>query len=466
MENNKSYFFCGIGGSGMLPLASILRGRGLAVSGSDRALDQGRTSAKFDWLRDQGIALFPQDGSGLTDNRQILVASAAVEDSVPDVMASRELGIGRLSRPELLAQLFNAAELPVGIAGTSGKSTVTGMVGWILHDCGRDPTIMNGAVMKNFVSEDSLFASARVGDGRAFVSEVDESDGSIALYDPDIAILNNISLDHKSLEELRALFGDFIGRAGRAVVNGDDPECTALADALSGAPAYRFGFADPAADLRGSALAESPFSVAFDITEAATNAVHRVELAVPGRHNAANALAALSAARLCGLELADAVASIGRFQGLRRRFDVVGTANGVTVIDDFGHNPDKIAATLRTLHAFPGRLLLFFQPHGYGPLRQMGAELIACFAENMSSEDVLTICNPVYFGGTVDRERGADFLVDGIADAGRNARHFPGREECGAYLVAEARPGDRLIIMGARDDTLSTFASGLLEQLD
>src|SRR5687768_12520087 len=131
MARTKSYFFCGIGGSGMLPLAAILRARGAEVAGSDRSLDQGRTGAKFDYLRGQGIALFPQDGSGVTRKEQVLVASAAVEESVPDVAAARRLGAERISRAQLLADLFNAADTGIAVGGTSGKSTVTGMIGWI-----------------------------------------------------------------------------------------------------------------------------------------------------------------------------------------------------------------------------------------------------------------------------------------------------------------------------------------------
>ncbi len=461
MTQSKSYFFCGIGGSGMLPLASILRGRGHRVSGSDRALDQGRTAAKFEWLEAQGIALFSQDGSGLVDSDQILVASAAVEDSVPDVMAAKRLGLERLTRPELLASLFNAAPLSIGVAGTSGKSTVTGMIGWILHDCGRDPTVMNGAVMKNFVSENALFASALVGEGEAFVSEVDESDGSIASYEPDIAVLNNVSLDHKSMAELRALFGGFLKRAGKAVVNADDAETMAL---VTGERCTSFGFGE-AADLRATDVVEAPLGISFTVTEGASGEEHRVRLSVPGRHNAANALAALAAARGAGVSLADAVAAIARFQGLKRRFDIVGTANDITVIDDFGHNPDKIAATLKTLHAFPGRLLLFFQPHGYGPLNKMGAELIACFADNMFEEDRLILCDPVYFGGTTDRSVGSGEIVEGVVSAGQQAEHIADRAACGDRLVELAEPGDRIVIMGARDDSLSVFAANVRSRL-
>ena len=219
MSQAKSYFFSGVGGSGMLPLALILRGKGVTVAGSDRSLDQGRLGAKFEYLKAQGIALFPQDGSGITSADQILVRSAAVEDTVGDVVAAKRVGAEDLKRPQLLAELFNAAPVRIGVAGTSGKSTTTGMIAWLLHRAGRDPTVMNGAVMKNFVTPDALFASALVGKGDAFVSEVDESDGSIARYEPTIAVVNNIALDHKSMDELRALFSGFVNRAEIAVLN-------------------------------------------------------------------------------------------------------------------------------------------------------------------------------------------------------------------------------------------------------
>ena len=459
MDETKSYFFCGIGGSGMLPLALIVQGRGDRVAGSDRTLDQGRLAAKFEFLRRRGIKLFPQDGSGLADADQILVTSAAVEETVPDVVRANALGTRRLTRPELLARLFNAAPIGIAVGGTSGKSTVTGMIGWILHALGRDPTVMNGAVMKNFISADVPFASALVGGGDAFVSEVDESDGSIALYRPAIAVLNNISLDHKSLDELRHLFRDFALKAQAVVLNVDDDETRLLAAALPPERLVTYSFVDESADLYGTGLVERPWSVSFDV------AGLNVQLPVPGRHNAENALAALAAARAAGLPLDEAADALARFKGLRRRFEKVGEAGGVTVIDDFGHNPDKIAATLSTLHAFPGRLLLFFQPHGYGPLRTMKDALIAAFATNMAADDVLIMPDPVYFGGTTSREVGSGDITAGIAALGRNAEHLPKRDRCGERLTELARPGDRIVVMGARDDTLTQFAEQLLTRL-
>src|SRR5690349_15372969 len=168
MQHRKPYFFVGIGGSGMMPLAMILAGQGATVAGSDRSLDAGRLTPKFDDLRARGIALFGQDGSGITSADQVVVASAAIEDTVPDMIATARVGAARTTRAELLASLFNGAGMSIGVARTSGKSTVTGMIAWILHTTGRDPTVMNGAVMKNFASPGAPFASALVGHGDAF----------------------------------------------------------------------------------------------------------------------------------------------------------------------------------------------------------------------------------------------------------------------------------------------------------
>ncbi len=448
----------------MLPLALILHAKGYEVAGSDRSLDQGRTAAKFEFLRKQGIPLFAQDGSGVTRPDLVLVASAAIEDTVPDVQAARRLGAKRMTRAQLLAELFNASGCGIAVGGTSGKSTTTGMIGWILSRAGREPTIMNGAVMKNFITDEAPFASAVIGKGDLFVSEVDESDGSIALYNPRIAVLNNIALDHKSMDELRKLFCAFIGKAETAVINLDNEETAALASACQ-SRAITYSLNDRDADLFASGLEPAPDGISFNLHERSSRATVRVIMRVPGRHNVMNALAALAATRAVGVSLGEAAAAMSEFTGIKRRLEIVGTAGRVTVIDDFAHNPDKITATLATVHDFPGRLLVMFQPHGYGPLKLMGNALIECFAENLRPDDSLVMPAPVYFGGTVDRSVTSEDIAQGVCEKGRNARAFADRAACAKSLLAEARPGDRIVIMGARDDTLSQFAEELLGAL-
>ncbi|MEC7818772.1 MAG: Mur ligase family protein [Pseudomonadota bacterium] len=461
----RPFFFVGIGGSGMLPLAQILLGRGARVAGSDRSCDQGRTPEKFAALERQGVTIHPQDGSGIVAKDQIVVASAAVEASVPDIARAEDLDCLRLTRAELNSILFNTSGAGLAVAGTSGKSTVTGMLGWILHHAGREPTIMNGAVMTNFASAERPFASAVAGGQTLYVSEVDESDGSIALYRPAVGVLLNVSLDHKSMEELRQLFGEYLSRSRIAVVNADDPEALALLPHADEAITFGVDQTKALIGVVPGSVAEGPMRQAALVIDRHDASEHALRLNLPGRHNLSNALAAIAAAAAAGIPVATAVEALAGFDGLSRRFELIGvSASGITVIDDFGHNPEKCAATLRTLRAHEGRILAFFQPHGYGPLRQMGAELAQVFADELADGDRVILCDPVYFGGTTDRSEGSERIVRLIEEAGGHAEYIPNRKAVGDRLTSVARPGDRIVIMGARDDTLSQFARDLFQR--
>ena len=457
----KDYYFCGIGGSGMMPLALIVQSQGHRIAGSDRALDQGRTPEKFDWLRQRGVQLFAQDGSGVSSSEQIVVASGAIEDTVPDIAAAKRAGATILTRPQMLSQLFNAAPTSIGVAGTSGKSTITGMVAWMLHQLDQQPTVINGAVMKNFVSDDTPFASSLVGQPEVMAAEVDESDGSIARYNPTVAVVSNISLDHKSMEELRQLFGGFVNRAKVAVLNLDNEETAALA--ATAEKVLTFSLKDDSADVFAHGLEALADGIRFDLV--VEGQALPVRLQVPGTHNVANALAALAAVKALGLDVTKAAQALEGFEGMRRRLETVGTQNGITVIDDFAHNPDKISATLNTLHAFEGRLLIMFQPHGFGPLKLMKTEFIDTFANLMKAADVLIMPQPVYYGGTTDRSVTSEDIAEGVRAKDRQAVALPTREDCGEWLIQNAERGDRVLIMGARDDTLSVFARDLLARL-
>lgn len=464
--SGRPLFFCGIGGSGMLPLAQIAHGFAHPVAGSDRSRDQGRSPEKFAWLEENGFALFPQDGSGVTSPDQVLVASAAIEDTVPEVARAREIGCERLSRAELLSQLFNAADFSVAVGGTSGKSTVTGMIAWILSEAGHDPTVMNGAVMKNFVSPANPFASARIGSRKLFVSEVDESDGSIALYRPSVGVLLNVSLDHKSIEELRVLFGNYLAASGTAVINLDSAEAGYLAGRARAAVTFGLRARDADLTVDPDTIAQTVSGIEAVLIDNRRREAFPLSVPMPGLHNLSNALAAIAAASAAGIGVANAAFALRSFAGLARRFDVIGTSpSGVTVIDDFGHNPEKCAATLRTLKATPGRVIAFFQPHGYGPLRQMGEELARTFARELGPDDVTILCDPVYFGGTVDRSVGSERIASLIEAAGGGAEYIADREACGTRILALAQAGDRVAVMGARDDTLTEFAQSILARL-
>jgi len=279
-------------------------------------------------------------------------------------------------------------------------------------------------------------------------------------------VLGNVSLDHKSMEELRQLFGDFLAEADVAAVNIDDAESAALAARAKSLVTFGIGSTSAMIGVRPGSVVEGPVSLSATILDRRDGSAQALDLKVPGRHNLANALAAIAATNAAGVPVANAISALSSFAGLARRFDIVGTSpSGITVIDDFGHNPDKVSATLATLKAHPGRVIAFFQPHGYGPLRQMGHELAQVFAAKLGPEDITILCDPVYFGGTVDRSEGSDRIVRLIVESGGQAEHVPSRDDCATRIVELARPGDRVVIMGARDDTLTTFAKDILERI-
>lgn len=416
----------------MLPLALIVQSLGGHVAGSDRSRDQGRTPEKFVWLEKRGFSLYPQDGSGVSDNISEVIVSTAVEADIPDVSTAREKDIPVTHRAALLARLFNAANTRVAIAGTSGKSTVTGMVAFILHEMEMRPTVMNGAVMRNFANFANPYASALVGGAEVFVTEADESDGSIALYEPDIAVVTNIALDHKKVEELQELFDAFCAKAKAVVINGDDPACAPLI-----------------AKYKDKAIV-------YSVEQA-----NQLALQVPGRHNRSNAAAAIAVIKAMALDVNEARKIIGGFTGIKRRLETVGTADGVTVIDDFAHNPDKVLGSLGALKETPGRLLVLYQPHGYGMLKLTGSAMGKAFAHMMDAEDRLFITQPLYLGGTVDKSTGSDIIAQEVP----HSRIYQTKEKALPDLLSEAKAGDRIVIMGARDDTLSIYAADLLTAL-
>lgn len=443
----KHYFLSGIGGSGMLPLALILKGLGHEVAGSDRGHDQGRTPEKFKDLEAKGIKLYPQDGAGVK-HADVMVVSAAIEDTVPDVVAAREVDIPIIRRAELLAQIFNKFEKRIAVGGTSGKTTVTGMIGFILKQAGMDPVLMCGGILKNYGT------SALIGEGDVFVTEADESDGSISLYRPDIAVLTNVSVDHKGIDELKILFGNFVKKASSAIINADNLE----AKNLAGPNTTTYGFLEGSVSVLEAHF--RPDGLNAQITNGKETALLALEL--PGAHNLSNALAAIAAVAPLGISLTRACDHLKYFTGIKRRLETVGQANGITVIDDFAHNPDKIAATLRTFKAFDGRIHIIFQMHGYGPLKLMWRELAEVFTQYLGPDDRVYMCDPLYLGGTADKTIGTQQVVEAI---GLGAEYHPTREACAEAMLKTVKPGDRIVVMGARDDTLSQFAEEILQTI-
>ena len=403
----------------MLPLAVILKGMGHAVSGSDRSHDQGRTPEKFQWIEAQGIKLFPQDGSGVTGGLAAVVISKAVEDTIPDIRVAKDKNVPILKRVDVLIENFNAAKMRIAVSGTSGKTTTTGMIAYLLKEAGLDPTVNNGGIFRNYTKENP-YSTAFVGKGNVFVSEIDESDGAEAVcaFTPDIAVIHNITLDHQPMEELKTMFGGFLAKTKLAVLNADDP---IVIDVARGAPAQAVIYstqgnlahvmAENITHLSDGVEADILFDGKFD----------KLRLKVPGAHNVSNAVAAITVGIALGIQPTQAVEILSRFEGIKRRMEVVGTRNDITVMDDFGHNPDKVAATLSTLREFNGRLLIFFQPHGYGFLKLVWEELANTFAGYLGQEDRLYFVEPLYLGGTVDKSFGVGPMVEVIQKSGKHA---------------------------------------------
>jgi UDP-N-acetylmuramate--alanine ligase len=453
MKPGSVFFFCGVGGSGMSAIAQVLAGRGFRVLGSDRNHDCGLHSELFSNLVAQGITLVPQDGSAVSEEVSELIVSSAVEPSIPDVASAQKLGIPIRKRAELLADLFNGGR-GIAVGGTSGKSTVTGMIGRILHAAGQDPTVVSGGRMRDFDDPPSL-GNAINGTG-AIVIEADESDGTIAYYRPHISVLTNISFDHKPIEELIPLFRDFCKSAvDVAVVNAD---CPVSMDATHGIERVTFGMDNPA-DFVADAIFATPQGMAFPLND------RPMTIPLPGRHNVANALAAVAACQREGVSLGSAANTMATFKGIARRLEVLGTSDGVTVIDDFAHNPDKISAAVAALKASGGRLHVMFQPHGFGPTKMLRTGLVEALVEGLDADDHVWMPEIFYAGGTADRSISSADLVEDIDDAGIPATFLADRKALGERIVEDARQGDRVVVMGARDDSLTEFGFALLMQL-
>lgn len=457
-----SYFFCGIGGSGMLPLAMYLRERGIAVAGSDRAIDQDRADGLKARLAAAGIPVSPQDGSGIVSESQILVTSSAVEAQIPDVVAAKAKGLQHIIRAQLLAQLTNAADRSCGIAGTSGKSTTTAMLAHILSETGKDPAVVNGAPMLNIRDPGGRALGWRSGEG-AFVCEVDESDGSIALYNPSVGVILNISEDHKPMAELKELFGGFAGRAGRIVLGVDSEPVRIIAEGLPQEKVVTVSLSGDA-DISASGITADDHGLTAGVfvsgDETAT-----LRLPLIGVFNVGNALSAIAAAQELGVDVKPACEALASFKGSARRLQTIGRARGVTVIDDFAHNPDKIKGSIGALTKHYQRVHIFYQPHGYGPLRSFRPLYEEAFASALREQDTLSVSEPAYFGGTVEKTDDAEVMARSISERGRQAAFIGGRE---AFLgtISGARDGDAVVVMGARDDSLTTFAESLLAELE
>jgi UDP-N-acetylmuramate--L-alanine ligase len=445
------FHYAGLGGSGMSALAQFQAMKGGKVSGSDRAFDHGERPEVREQLEALGINVVLQDGSFIGPDCAALVVSTAVEEQVPDFAAARANNVPIIHRSEMLSH-FVETNRTIAVSGTSGKSTVTAMIFEILRGGGRDPSVITGGDVR-LLQAQGLVGNAYAGASDLLVVEADESDGSLVRYAPAVGVILNLQRDHKEMSEVAAMFAVLRARTREALVVSDDDNL----DELSGG-ALRFGFG-PKADIRGEDVVLKGDGSEFRVHDV------RFSLSVPGRHNVANALAAIAACHAIDIPLEEMTGPLSRFEGVGRRFQTIGKALGVEVVDDFAHNADKIAAAIRTAKLRAARVLAVYQPHGYGPTRFLRQDFVNTFARELGVQDRLWLLEIFYAGGTAIRDFSAADIVAEIAERGTSAEFAPSRDWLALRIAEEAQEGDLVLVMGARDPSLSQFARDILAAL-
>jgi len=458
----KKLFFSGIGGSGMSALAQVLASRGVTVSGSDRRNDRGESPGLFGCLAAQGIRLFPQDGSGVGPGLDAVVVSAAVEQDTPDYRRARELGLEVIPRPALLAALVNTSR-GVSFSGTSGKSSATALCAYALTELGFSPAVIAGAALVNY-QDGPTTGNALAGKSDLCVVESCESDGTIVDYHPAVGVILNIERDHHELDSLARMFAAFAAQTRETLVlNADCPNTMALPRPSGpGAPrVVTFSAKGAPADYSASQVQLGKFDSRFQVRGV------EFHCPLPGLYNVSNTLAALAASEAVGAGATDFARVLTGFRGTARRFQLVGTAAGVSVIDDFAHNPAKVRAVLGAFGSWTGlgRLFVVFQPHGYGPLRFQFEELVEVFGACLRKQDILIMPEVYYAGGTASRDISSADLVKRVSAMGHEAVFFADRAEAAPFIAGRAEAGDAVLVLGARDDSLTAFAGQVLAEL-
>ena len=440
----------------MSGLAQIIRDQGNFVSGSDRNYDKQRDGELFACLESRNIKLFPQNGSGIVPNIDEVIASGAIENNNPDLKKAREFSLPIISRSEFLAGIFNTSQ-GIGVAGSSGKSTITAMAAKVLDEAEFDPTVINGAIIPDYKHWGGL-GNAKSGTSRYMLIETDESDGSLINFYPEVGILANISKDHKPIPELIQIFSRFIENTKEAVIlNSDCPYSKELGRKTSGKKVITFGFAEKS-QIKAEAVKLFNDGSAFRVQETPFS------LQVPGKHNVSNALAAIALGVTLGIPLSVVSHALERFQGIKRRLELVGETRGIRVYDDFSHNPAKIAAALETLRPMGSRLILIYQPHGYGPTKLLQGELVETFNDKLTQADILILLDIYYVGGTADTSICSADLLKAIRIP--QAENLKNREKVILRVGEISKPGDVVVVMGARDNTLSELAYSIVKKLN
>ena len=466
----------GIGGIGMSGLAQLLRWAGHEVSGSDRALENPENTELFQRLSRQGIRLFPQDGSGITAmSPACLVYSTAIEDDNPDFVAGKD--ISKWHRSDALAALIarRGGSKTIAVTGSCGKTTVTSMLADALAAAGQDPTAIVGGMVKSF-ADDRFPGNFRPGKGPFVVFEADESDKSLLTFEPDYALVLNIGTDHYSKEELVEVFEKFLLRTRCGAIIESEVLNLITPSVLSHLASVMV-VSDGDEKDGGGAPGRRQWRLARYSTECGrlsaqfSNGDRTISAALPtpGRHNAFNAMAVVAAFDLLGLEPALVAECVGGFKGTARRFDRIGvTSKGAVVYDDYAHNVEKICCCVKVAQeAAPGKVIVVFQPHGFKPLGFMRDELFASLEKTLRPQDRFIFLPVFYAGGRSSFTPTSEEVCSGYApqSAVKNRYlSFSDREAAGGVVKGEAGEGDIVLVMGARDNSLTLWAASMLAE--
>jgi UDP-N-acetylmuramate--alanine ligase len=448
--------FIGIGGIGMSGIAEIMHNLGYKVQGSDVA-----DSANVKRLRAMGIPVAVGHSADNLKNVHVVVYSSAVKPGNPEFDAARLLHLPLVRRAEMLAEIMRL-KWCVAVAGTNGKTTTTTMVAALLDTGGMDPTVVNGGIINAYGT------NARLGEGQWVVVEADESDGTFLRLPATVAVVTNVDPDHLdyygTFERMRDAFQRFIENVpfyGFAVVCLDHPEVQAMVGRIEDRRLITYGLS-PQADVRAINVQFSAGASHFDvvIADRRKNTETRIDnltLPMPGEHNVQNALAALVVARELGVGVSAIRDGLGKFAGVRRRFTKVGEWNGAAIIDDYGHNPFKIAAALKAARqAYPGPVVAVLQPHRYTRLRDTFEQFCTC----LNDADVAIIA-PVYAAGEqpiegIDR----DTFAEAVRMHGhRNVLTIDGEADLAVAVAPHAKPGGVVVCLGA--GSISGWAGNL-----
>lgn len=436
LQKYKNVYFIGIGGSSMSSLAMILKRRGCVVRGYDRA-----HTRETEMLQNSGIPVYDTTDASHFDGAELIVYTVAFAPDHPEMVLAAQRGVPVIPRARLLEAI--AADYPnsIGIAGTHGKSTTSGMTAQIfLSEEQADPTVLIGAALP------AIGAAYRIGNDGNFIFEACEYKDSFLSFYPRIAVVLNVRLDHTdyfaSLEQLKRSFRQFMNNAGDsgiALVNADAPDAVEAARDVLPQVRY-FSVKDPAADYFAGSITYDGGFASFDIYAFGT-LLCRASLSVIGSFNVSNALAAAASAHLSGVSAKAIARGLSEFRGVARRFEYLGELNGARVFTDYAHHPDELKATLAAAKAAAGgRLVTLFQPHTFSRLHDLFDDFAASFGDSSL---------PLFTDVFSAREVNTSGVHAGLLADAAGGVYLPTLEESARYLEANVRPGDTVLLIGA-----------------